>query len=170
MTPVLVTPPADGLVSLSELKVHLRVDGDDEDALISGLAQAAVAWLDGWNGVLGRAILTQTWRQDFEGAGPHLLALPDATIISTTVDGDAVDVVTEATDGGLTVTAEGITGTLRVTYACALPSHRVPLVRTIVLLMVAHWYAHRESVQDGGQVVAPLAADALISSLRWRRV
>ena len=56
----LVTPPAE-LIPLPEAKAWLRVDGMEEDALIGGLLAAATAHLDGWTGVLGRALGEQVW-------------------------------------------------------------------------------------------------------------
>ena len=61
--PVLVTPPAETPVSRTEAKAHLRVDGTGDDDLIDGLIDAAVAHLDGYTGILGRCMVTQTWRQ-----------------------------------------------------------------------------------------------------------
>lgn len=58
--PVLVTPPAE-LLTLPEVKTHLKIDHSHLDSMLEGYIAAAVAWLDGWNGVLGRCILTQTW-------------------------------------------------------------------------------------------------------------
>jgi uncharacterized phiE125 gp8 family phage protein len=52
-------------VSLAEAKAHLRVDHDDQDDLITAQIKAATAYLDGYSGLLGRALVTQTWRQDF---------------------------------------------------------------------------------------------------------
>lgn len=57
----LVTGPATPPVSLEEAKLHLRVDTADDDTLIEGLIDAAVAHLDGYSGVLGRAMIAQTW-------------------------------------------------------------------------------------------------------------
>jgi len=54
-------------VSLAEAKAHLRVDHDDQDDLITAQIKAATAYLDGWSGILGRALVTQTWRQDLAG-------------------------------------------------------------------------------------------------------
>jgi uncharacterized phiE125 gp8 family phage protein len=62
--PILVTPPAELPVSTDECKTHAIVDFDDDDALIGGLISAAVAKLDGYQGILGRCIVNQTWRQD----------------------------------------------------------------------------------------------------------
>lgn len=170
MTPVLVTPPTATPVGLSDLRAHLRVYHTDEDARIEALQAAAVAWLDGWTGVLGRAIMPQTWQQDFTGPGPHLLALPDAVIGSVTLDGDAVDYTATLRDAGLEVTAPGVEGTLRVVYSCALPAHRLPAVQAIICMMVAHWFQNREAVSAGTLAATPMAVDALIGTLRWRRL
>lgn len=70
--PVLVTPPAQLPVSLLEAKAHLRVDHSEDDALISSLVTAATAHLDGWTGILGRCLVDQTWRQDFDCLAHHL--------------------------------------------------------------------------------------------------
>lgn len=64
--PVLISPPDLPVVSLAEAKAHLRVDHDDDDALIEGLIRAATEHLDGWTGILGRCLVDQTWRQDFD--------------------------------------------------------------------------------------------------------
>ncbi len=60
-------------MSLAEAKNHLRVDHDDDEGdLISALIKAATAYLDGYAGILGRALATQTWRQDFAGFADRL--------------------------------------------------------------------------------------------------
>src|SRR5262245_61367182 len=57
----LLTPPDTPPVSLDEAKAHLRVDHTDDDNYITALIAAATTYLDGWNGVLGRAMITQEW-------------------------------------------------------------------------------------------------------------
>lgn len=54
----LVTPPAMEPVTLAEAKLHLRVDGTDEDALITSLIRSARLLCEQW---CGRAFLSQTW-------------------------------------------------------------------------------------------------------------
>lgn len=57
----LVTPP-DGLpVSLDEAKRHLREDSDLNNPLIELMIAAVTDYLDGEGGILGRALLRQTW-------------------------------------------------------------------------------------------------------------
>ncbi|MDD3371565.1 MAG: head-tail connector protein [Alphaproteobacteria bacterium] len=54
----LLTPPAVEPVSLAEAKTHLRVDIDDDNALIESLISGARLWAERYT---GRAFITQTW-------------------------------------------------------------------------------------------------------------
>lgn len=85
LSPVLVTPPAALPVDLADVKAHLRIDTAEEDQLIDTYLTAAVARLDGWKGVLGRCLVTQTWRQSFsEWPASGILRLPLAPVASIT--------------------------------------------------------------------------------------
>lgn len=59
MRVVVVNPPAQ-VVSLDEAKIHLGVDGQDNDMLINAYVAAATAHIDGPDGWLGRSIGIQT--------------------------------------------------------------------------------------------------------------
>ncbi len=85
LAPVLVSPPSETPISLAEAKAHLRVFHDDDDALIAAHLAAATAHLDGFGGILGRCLVTQSWRQDL-GAFPcdRKLRLPLAPVASVT--------------------------------------------------------------------------------------
>ncbi|ORE94037.1 hypothetical protein ATO13_08186, partial [Stappia sp. 22II-S9-Z10] len=62
MTLGLITPPTALPVTVAEAKAHMRVVYDHEDDYIADLIRAATARLNGPYGLLGRCILTQTWR------------------------------------------------------------------------------------------------------------
>jgi uncharacterized phiE125 gp8 family phage protein len=68
----LKTAPAEPPVGLDEVKAHLRVDFEDDDDLIEGLIDAATAHLDGFAGILGRAMVTQTWTLGLDATPPAL--------------------------------------------------------------------------------------------------
>lgn len=56
------TPPLAPLVTTADAKAALRISHDDENALIASLVATAEAHLDGWEGLLRRALVTQAWR------------------------------------------------------------------------------------------------------------
>lgn len=165
MTPTLITPPASMPVTLLDVKEHLRVDHDEEDALISGLISAAVAHLDGRAGVLGRCIMPQTWRVSAE-AGDVLLPMPDVTAASVDYGDGPVVLNVTATAAGPCVT---LAQAGDVTFTCAMPAHMLPVVQVAIKLLVGHWYQTREAV-SAPMAEVPLAVDALVSALRWRRI
>lgn len=172
--PVPVTGPSGPVVSLADLKVHLRVVDDAEDPLIASLEAAAVAYLDGWHGVLGRAINEQVWKQDFARGEVLRLGLPDVTaIVVTAYDADDQEVSVTATlqedAQGFLVIVSGDYARLSIEYTCALPALRRPAVVAAIKMLVGHWYANREAVLVGTiSTTMPMAVDALLAPLRWR--
>jgi len=71
--------PGSTAVSLDEAKRQLRVLTSDEDMAIGEYLDAAIAFCDGREGVLGRALITQSWEwriHDFPAGGVIRLPLP----------------------------------------------------------------------------------------------
>lgn len=56
--------PVQTPVSVDEAKRHLRIEIGDasEDDYVADAIAGAVAYLDGYDGILGKSILTQTWK------------------------------------------------------------------------------------------------------------
>lgn len=54
--------PATGVITLPDARAHLRLTESAEDSVIQGFIDAASAYLDARDGVLGEALVTQTWR------------------------------------------------------------------------------------------------------------
>ena len=135
-----VTPPTAEIVSLDDAKAHLRVDHDHEDALIQVYLDAATSWVDGFDGVLGRCVLEQTWRATaYEAA--RIIAPHDTLLIVVNEDGT-------------------------VDYSCAMPAEKVPSVRAAILLLVGYWYEQRQASVDANWQEAPLAVRSLLAPLR----
>lgn len=91
----LVQPPDDEPVTLDDLKAQTRVDDSAEDVLLSRLIRAAREKLDGRDGFLGRALVTQTWRLELDAFPPEIiLPLPPLqsvdAIVYLDVAGDEV--------------------------------------------------------------------------------
>lgn len=76
----LITPAAELAVSLAEAKLHLRVDGTDEDALITALIHAAAETAEQ---ITGRAVMPQTWELTLD-AFPDALELTRVPAVSVT--------------------------------------------------------------------------------------
>lgn len=57
-----VTPPAVEAVTTADVLAHLRLEAEQTDtADVAAKIGEAVGWLDGRDGILGRALITQTW-------------------------------------------------------------------------------------------------------------
>jgi len=59
----LITGPAAELITLSDIKVHLRVSGSSEDDLLTSMIKTARRTMEAYT---GRALITQTWEQYFD--------------------------------------------------------------------------------------------------------
>lgn len=84
--PVLVTAPTILPVTLAELKewTDMPAAATDKDGSLTLALSAAVGHVDGWTGILGRALCEQTWRQDFDGLSLRCMRLPLFPVISIT--------------------------------------------------------------------------------------
>lgn len=171
LAPSLVTGPAALPVTLAEVKAALRVDHDDEDRLIESYIDAAVGHLDGWSGVLGRCLITQTWRQDlaeFPPADEIRLPFPDVQSVSVKyLDRDGVEQTLAAEKYELIETVSGVqivlahnqqwpnTGeyqdAVRITFTCGfgVSGAAVPApLRTAIMMHVASLYEMRETASE----------------------
>lgn len=189
LAPVRTVAPAVGVITLEEAKVHCRVDGSDEDMLITGLIDAALAHVDGYSGILGRALVTQTWRQDF-CEFDDLMRLPvgdlqavssvtyyDATNTTQTLASSVYTAFSDAIGPYITLkpgqqwpTSYSREDAIRVTWTAGYGSTAASVpaaIRAAMLLMIGHWYQHREAVVIGETATElPMAANALLAPFR----
>ncbi|MDG3574854.1 head-tail connector protein [Rhizobium sp. YJ-22] len=99
MTYALIAPPAAEPLTLAEVKAHLRLDGDDEDGLLTGLIRTAREHLERMSGL---ALISQGWRLylDRWPDGPARIGkAPVRAIDAVTVYDAAGDAVSVALDG-----------------------------------------------------------------------
>lgn len=174
--PVRTVAPAELPVTLAEVKVHLDELASDRDERITLLLKAATDRLDGWSGVLGRALVDQTWRQDFDGFAPMLrLPMPAEAVVSVTyvdLSGatqtiDPANYVLKRDALGSFVgraydyqwpDARAQVGAVSVTFDAGWDADDVPYpLRAAICLLVRHLYDNPE----GGDL--PVAVDALIA-------
>ncbi|KIC25398.1 head-tail connector protein [Leisingera sp. ANG-S3] len=194
MALTLVTPPAVAPVDIAKLQAHLRVEPGDDDEYLQHCLDTAVAQFDGAEGELGRALISQTWRETFsvvptKGRAVELFLSPVSSVVRVEVfnaAGDWEDVPAAA------VELYEEEGRFRVAAASSWPRpgyHRAPLrieyiagygaaaeavpkpVCHAVLLFAAHLYKAREPVVfEGAPVEVPLSIGRLVSNYKtwWR--
>lgn len=187
--PVLLTAPAEAPVTLVEAKLQCRieVENTDQDGLLQLYLDAAVSHLDGYSGVLGRCLVEQTWRQDFDALCQDLrLPMPALSVTSLKlVDtageetvvaganyelqhnglGSFVRIADDYTSPVTLAETRGVQVTFVAGYgaAAAVPSK----AKLAILLLVSHWYQNREAVNVGNITsMMPLAFDELMRPLR----
>ena len=192
---VLLDPPGEPLLTTAEAKAQLRVDFGDEDGLIDNLVAAANAWLDGYSGILGRALVTQTWRLYFDYFfADWRIALPLPPLQSVVqiqyVDNNGA---TQTVDPTLYQVLDGSLAAVQPVYGQIWPIPRLQAraawvdfvagygtaaevpqsVKAAALLMVSHLYVHRDAVVGvdarDSSTPLPLGVDALLAPLRSRR-
>lgn len=172
---VLVTPPAAPPIMLAEVKAHARVSHDDEDLLLQHYIDAATAWLDGPAGILGRCLVTQTWRAEVNAVtGPIRLPFPDTVIDSavfTDAEGGELIHAFELQDQRLLlrpVSGFGRPAAITFTAGYGAPTDVPAAIRQAMLLLVTQWYEHRQVTGTG--TALPFAVDALLAPFRRVRL
>ena len=165
--------PAELPVTVDEVREHCRVDHYDDDLQLEAALLAAVDHLDGWFGILGRCLVTQTWAFEVDRlCAPVRLPFPDVTDAAIITDGGpvpvgAIEVVNDAL-GGLVRPVDGATwpdGRATVQFTCGYgdPADVPRAICFAIMLLAAHYYEHREAVVIGPAAnELPLGVDRLV--------
>lgn len=66
----LITAPATYPVTRTEAKLHCRIDGTDEDALVDSYLAAATSFVENYT---GRALISQTWEAVYDDFSDSML-------------------------------------------------------------------------------------------------
>ncbi|MEI9900808.1 MAG: head-tail connector protein [Hyphomicrobium sp.] len=191
MALVLTSGPALEPVTVAEAKAHLRVDGDAEDTLIASLILTSRLHVEA---ALDVALITQSWRLQLD-RWPRsgelqmpmrpLQSIDEVRVLSAAGDPTIVAAGTYAVDVAGTPprlvrlagvwplpgrTANGIEIDFTAGYGAAATD--VPAnVRQALLLLIAHWYEHRDPIEVGAADVAvPPAVSELLAPLRIARL
>ena len=167
--------------ALADAKAYLRIDGSDEDAVLTTLVGAAIGLCECFTGL---ALFSAARSDIVPACSPEwqrLPAAPVSTIASVAtidpagvtaalaVDAYAIDIDASG-DGWVRLTAPPSTSRVQVGYTAGLaadwPSLAEPL-RQGVTRLVAHLYAHRDAADDAGP---PAAVAALWRPYRRMRL
>lgn len=191
MALVLVSAPATEPVSLTEAKLHLRVDSTADDSLITALITAAREYVEAFT---GRALITQTWDYILDAwpSGDEIvIPLPplqsvtsvtyrDSDGNTSTVSSSTYTVDTDS-EPGRVVLLTGYTwpsttlyavGGVRVRFVAGYGDNAsdVPqALRQAMLLLVGHWYENREDATTANVRPIPLGAQMLMWPYRVMR-
>jgi uncharacterized phiE125 gp8 family phage protein len=189
MTAIVTTPPASEPVTLEEARAQVRLTGGAEEPLVGRLVAAARAHVER---TTRRALMTQGWRLYLDGWPPgRVVRLPVAPVASvetvTVYDGDGVPVALDPQTYRLDGAAEpprlkvaagapaGISGFngIEIDFTAgygAAPANVPQPLRQAVLMLVAHWFEHREAAEDPGAFGVPPGVAALLASYRMLRL
>ncbi len=169
MPHTLVTGPVSEPVDLADAKLHLRVDGIDEDVLIEGYISAARLSIEAYAGL---ALLDQSWDlvlDSWPGPVVDFNMGPITSILSVSVDGKALSPDTYNLAPGLNarlVRTEGaawprpksLAAGIAVRFASGFGANGSDVPRDLrhaLLMTVAHWYENRELAPDTSDQLTP---------------
>lgn len=164
----LITPPTVEPVSLSEAKAHLRLlpEQEEDNAVVHGMISAARRLVEQR---LGIAIATAQYRAKFP-AGARVLELPNPPLLADETHGISVSVGEveadyeldeDATPARLTL-SETASAEVTVTYWAG--GALAPQLRSAILLVVGHLYAHREAATTEAVGELPMGVEVLLAS------
>ncbi|MXN65708.1 hypothetical protein GR183_12405 [Stappia sp. GBMRC 2046] len=189
MTFIITTPPAVEPVTLDDARAQVRVTSTQEDDLLTRLIETARQHVER---TIRRALITQGWRLYLDDWPPgrvvRLPVTPVQSITSVTMfDADGMPLVLNLGDydlDGISAPARlkvmagvgassrmlnGIEIDFTAGYGDAAANVPAPL-RQAILLLVAHWYEHREAGIDAATASIPFGFDALIAGYRVPRL
>lgn len=184
----LLDAPATTPITLAEVKDQLRVEGSDDDALLTRLIDVAVAYTD-VKGALGQAMITQKWGQWVNSTPPQTVSLILGPVTGVTA------VKYYDTDGVLqtdTLSNYQVTGTefatiigpksgfnwpvtqdrsdaIRIEYEIGYGTATTDVPQTIrhaLMLLVGHWYDNRENTQMDELSNIPFGFESLLNMHR----
>lgn len=190
---ILVTQPVNQPVTLAEAKDQCRVDENDWDDELNSYIATAAQHYDGRDGMLGRCLITQTWKltQDFFTTEISLPLAPCQSIASITyVDIDGATQVLDPSEYRVTGigSAEGAIITpahnkswpsIRPCLEAVIvifvagygddPEHIPEPIRTSIKLRIGHYFENHESSVIGTIAAElPFGEDNLIRNYkRW---
>ena len=179
------TAPASALISTADAKAHCRVDHDDDDTFIDGLVSAAQRVLDGPQGMVGKALVTQSWTLTRERLmGRDRLQIPVMPFGSVTTlryyDADNVEQTANVAND-YTVFGNEDYGYIEPVTAWPAMYDRPDALELVFVagygglsavpaniihaakMMVGHWYENREAVVDYSVNNVPIAVHDLVN-------
>jgi uncharacterized phiE125 gp8 family phage protein len=192
MALVLTSGPATEPVTVAEAKAHLRIDHDSEDVLIGSLVLTSRLHIEA---ALGMALLSQTWKLALDRfPADGIIALPLSPVASVasvrvlsadnsalTLDASAYEVDAASRPARVVrgagaywpppgKRANGVEVVFTAGFGTAAADVPAP-IRQALLLLVAHWYEHRDPIEIGAsETRVPATVSALLEPYKVKRL
>lgn len=186
MALALVTAPSGEPITLAEVKAHLRVDVADDDTLITAMITAARLNLEGRDGWLNRALITQDWDVVLDAfpGGVIEVPLPPLQSITSITYLDTAGVAQTWAASKYTVDTKSVPGRIEPAYGETYPSTREALnavtirfragygaaaavpepIKLGLKCLIAHFYENREPVNIGNITTElPMHVDRILA-------
>jgi uncharacterized phiE125 gp8 family phage protein len=177
------TAPGLPALDLDVVKTHLAVEHNDQDLLIESLIEAAQARIEGPRGI-GVALTLSTWVLSLD-AFPACIEMdlgPVAGVTSISYV-DAAGALQVLPSGDYQVDLAGRPARIVPAFGKAFPATRAqpaavsvtftagsanppPGLLTAMLMLVAHWFANRETASGAGLAEIPFGAAVLLDAHR----
>ena len=174
-----IAAPVSEVLLVAQVKQHARIDTNSDDAYIAELIEAAVSYTDGYEGILGKALITQTWAANLDAFEDFYLPLgPNASVQSIQYyDAQNVqqsfagfeqrDLKISLSDGaswpGVYSRADAVTITWTAGYGDGW--NDVPMsIRIGLMHIVAAWYENRESVGQSSPELPTMGMKILMAN------
>lgn len=190
LKPVRTSAPSTAPVSVADAKAHCDVTYSDDDDLFTALIEAATAHLDGWTGILGRCLVTQSWQvsfYDWPASGDIRLPFPDVSAITSvkyydtdnaeqTVSSSLYELI-EDERGAIVRFLDSFTSpsvyddrtdAVNIVFVAGYgAASAVPgAITTAIKMMVANWYETREATTPQQMTEVPMGAQMLLAPYR----
>ncbi len=178
-----LTAPATEPVTRDEAKAFLRLEHDAEDAFINSLIKTSRLHIEA---ALGLALIMQTWRVTSRAGSLIPIALPlfplgEVLSVATIDNNDMLTEIPEAcwradTDGRpVTIAVDAEFGArVAVDFSAGFgvsPEDVPEPIKQALLLLIAHWYEHRDPVTIGtSSAKVPMTVSALLEPYRQARL
>jgi len=188
LMPVVVGAAAAPILTMAEVRDHLRLDTTDDDPTVAALLAAATDWFER---ATDRKYVAATYRLDLPAFCGSRIELPypplasvthikayDQSNVLQTVASSNYEVITNTEPGAVQLLTTGQwpatyvrSDAVQITYVAgyAVPADVPELAKVGVKMLLAHWHENRESVSPVETFSVPMGVEAIVCSVRSYR-